>query len=108
MGEEGDPLSALRAWGAARSVDEAGEALRASGLEVAPVHDGLSIARDPYFRARGDVQPATLPSGRQIAVPGHVLRQLDDSGTKRSFRHAALGVDQKAVFGDERGERIDG
>ncbi|MFC3724780.1 CaiB/BaiF CoA transferase family protein [Neoaquamicrobium sediminum] len=108
VGEEGDPLSALRAWGAARSVDEAGEALRASGLEVAPVHDGLSIARDPYFRARGDVQPATLPSGRQIAVPGHVLRQLDDSGTKRSFRHAALGVDQKAVFGDERGERIDG
>lgn len=107
IGEAADPVSGLRAWAASKTLDEAGEALRASGVEAAPVQDGLSLSRNPYFRERGDVQSATLPSGREVAVPGHVLRQLAEGGRRR-FRHTSLGEDQQAVFGEKRRERANG
>lgn len=77
---------------------EVAERLRAAGIEAARVHDGASLAHEAYFRARGDVTAATLPSGTQVVVNGHVPRR---SGTgRRAFRAAALGADNAAVFED--------
>lgn len=89
---EGDTDAALAAWAASVDVDEAARVLRDHGIEAARVHDGLSMARDPYFRARGDVIATPLPGHPDVAVPGRVPRR-SDRGTTRAFRPAPIGAD---------------
>lgn len=85
---------------------EAAARLRGAGIEAARIHDGASLAREPYFRSRGDVETAVLAGGAEVTVSGHLPRR---EGTgRRAFRAAGLGADNAAVFGAdqvEQGER---
>ncbi len=98
---DAEPRQALVAWAAQHSSDSAAAALRETGIEAARVQDGGSLARDPYFRGRGDVAPAALPSGRSLMVPGHLLRSLS-AAELCPFRSASLADDQKLIFADFR------
>jgi crotonobetainyl-CoA:carnitine CoA-transferase CaiB-like acyl-CoA transferase len=88
--------ASLRGWAGGRPVREAGTALKAAGIEAARIHDGASMAADPYFLARGDVVPVEVPGVGRIAVPGHVPA---GAGGRRAFRPAEPGADDEAVFG---------
>lgn len=89
----------LAAWAERVDLDEAREALRARGIEAARVHDGLSIARDPYFLARGDVVPAPRSHSSDLMVPGHIPRGPRTSRL-RAFRPARVGENNAEVFGE--------
>ncbi len=88
---------ALREWAAGLPLDEAGRLLRAAGVEAARVHDGMSMAHDPYFQARGDVVWTTHADGTRLAVPGHVPRE--SGGGRIAFRPTQVGEDNGRVFG---------
>ncbi len=77
--EELERLAAARPRGAAL------EALRALGLEAAPVHDGGSLAADPYFTERGEVAAVRHPEAGALAVPGILPRGAYDTGALHRF-----------------------
>lgn len=88
----------LAAWARTVDVEEAARVLKARGVEASRVQDGLSICRDPYFRARGDVLPAPRPDGTELMVPAHIPRREGDRGLTR-FRPAGVGENDAEIFG---------
>jgi crotonobetainyl-CoA:carnitine CoA-transferase CaiB-like acyl-CoA transferase len=79
------PDGELERLAAARPRGAALEALRALGLEAAPVHDGSSLAADPYFAERGEVAAVRHPEAGALAVPGILPRGTYDTGALRHF-----------------------
>jgi crotonobetainyl-CoA:carnitine CoA-transferase CaiB-like acyl-CoA transferase len=57
-------------------------ALRDAGIEAAPVQDGMSLAQDPYFTARGDVVRTRDAVAGEIGVPGAVPHGYDRTGLR--------------------------
>jgi len=85
----------LEDWGAHRSNSEIEAALRGLGLDFTLVFDGLTIARSPYFQARGDVVETTHHGIGKITAAGRVDGLCPDP----VYRPPALGEDNAAVFG---------
>ena len=77
--EELERLAAARPRGAAL------ETLRALGLEAAPVHDGRSLAADPYFAERGEVAAVRHPEVGALAVPDILPRGAYDTDALHRF-----------------------
>jgi formyl-CoA transferase len=95
--DRGAAWPALREWAAGLGTVELTVTLEAMGVEVARVHDGGSIAADPYFRARGDVVQATHPTLGEFSVPGFV-ETVDDSAGRVVFRAVPVGHDNSDVL----------
>ena len=85
----------LEDWGARHSNAEIETALRGLGLDFTLVFDGMSIARSPYFQARGDVVETEHPGIGKITAAGRV----DGVRPYPVYRPPALGEDNEAVFG---------
>jgi crotonobetainyl-CoA:carnitine CoA-transferase CaiB-like acyl-CoA transferase len=85
----------LEEWGARLSNAEIESALSSLKLEFTLVFDGLSIARSPYFQARGDVIDTEHPGVGKITASG----RLDGSRPEPAYRAPGLGEDNAAVFG---------
>lgn len=97
-GERLDALSgagSLEDWGARLSNGEIETALRGLGLDFTLVFDGLTIARSPYFQARGDVVETEHAGIGKITAAGRV----DGLRPDPVYRPAVLGEDNAAVFG---------
>jgi crotonobetainyl-CoA:carnitine CoA-transferase CaiB-like acyl-CoA transferase len=71
--------------------------LAAAGVEFARVHDGGSIAADPYFIARGDVVPAVHPVLGEFSVPGFI-EEAQDGSERIAFRAVGVGADNSDVL----------
>jgi crotonobetainyl-CoA:carnitine CoA-transferase CaiB-like acyl-CoA transferase len=84
----------LEDWGGRHSNAEIESALRGLGLDFTFVFDGMSIARSPYFRARGDVVETEHSGIGRITAAGRV----DDARPDPAYRPPALGEDNAAVF----------
>jgi crotonobetainyl-CoA:carnitine CoA-transferase CaiB-like acyl-CoA transferase len=93
--EAADRLDDLQEWGKTRTNAEIETRLGDLGLEYAPVFDGMTIARSPYFRARGDVADAEHPAIGAFTAAG----RIDGAPCPRFFRAPGLGEDNAAVFG---------
>lgn len=93
----GELDAAIGAWSATRSLDEVLAALDEAGVPAGRIYSARDIARDPHFRARDMILPATLPDGQPIEVPG-ILPKL--SLTPGRIRTAApvLGEHTDAVL----------
>jgi len=85
----------LEQWGARLSNGDIETALRGSGLDFTLVFDGLSIARSPYFQARGDVVETEHHGIGKITAAGRV----DGLRPDPVYRPPVLGEDNAAVFG---------
>lgn len=100
---DGQPLpeavdTALRTWTATRTPNAVRCELASIGLEVAPVFDGQSLAREPYMQARGDVLDALDATIGHVTVPGHIDPVMARAASR--FHWAELadpeGVDWRA------------
>jgi crotonobetainyl-CoA:carnitine CoA-transferase CaiB-like acyl-CoA transferase len=85
----------LEEWGARLSSADIESALSSLKLEFTLVFDGLSIARSPYFQARGDVVATEHPGVGAITACG----RLDGTRPEPAYRAPGLGEDNAAVFG---------
>jgi crotonobetainyl-CoA:carnitine CoA-transferase CaiB-like acyl-CoA transferase len=92
----------LLAWGKTQTSEEVLSVLKPLGAEIAPVFDGLSIAREPYFRARGDVLDTESEIG-PLSVPGPYPKPTTRLATMNRFKPTAVGADNQAVLGGELG-----
>jgi crotonobetainyl-CoA:carnitine CoA-transferase CaiB-like acyl-CoA transferase len=81
-------------WGARLTNAEIEAELTALGLEFTLVFDGLTIARSPYFRARGDVVNMEHPGVGAITASG----RLDGTRPEPIYRAPGLGEDNASVF----------
>jgi crotonobetainyl-CoA:carnitine CoA-transferase CaiB-like acyl-CoA transferase len=81
-------------WGVRLSNAEIEAALTALDLEFTLVFDGLTIARSPYFQARGDVVNMEHPAIGKITASG----RLDGTRPEPIYRAPGLGEDNAAVF----------
>ncbi len=86
----------LEDWAARLSSADIETALCKLGLDFTLVFDGLSIARSPYFQARGDVVQTEHPGIGKITAAGRVDGLCPDP----VYRPPALGEDNAAVFGN--------
>ena len=99
--EAGNRLDALAGarsledWGVRLANADIENALRGLGLDFTLVFDGLSIARSPYFRARGDVVETEHHGIGTITAAGRVDGLCPDP----VYRPPGLGEDNAAVFG---------
>ncbi|WP_372686492.1 CaiB/BaiF CoA transferase family protein [Castellaniella sp.] len=96
--------AAIGAWAAARTQDEALEALNGARVPAGRIYDIADIATDPHYHARGMILDQPLPDGSPCQVPGIVPKLSATPGRIRAAapalgQHtdeilASLGVDQ--------------
>jgi formyl-CoA transferase len=99
--------AAISAWTSTHSLDEVLQVLERAQVPCGKIYTAADIHRDPHFRHRGMIEPAVLPDGRQVDLPGIVPRLSETPGQTRWIgpplgAHSAavlgeLGFDQKAV-----------
>ncbi|BBK34795.1 succinyl-CoA--D-citramalate CoA-transferase [Stella humosa] len=94
--------TALAPWFAGQSPEAALAALAPLGIEAALVHDGATLATDPYFLARGDVVPTEDAVVGPVVVPGYSPRGYDQSSL-RDFRDAQVAENNAEILGDRLG-----
>jgi crotonobetainyl-CoA:carnitine CoA-transferase CaiB-like acyl-CoA transferase len=85
----------LQEWGRTRANAAIEGLLKELGLEYAPIFDGMTIARSPYFQARGDVVATEHPAVGKLTAAG----RIDGVRGTTVFRAPGLGEDNAAVFG---------
>ena len=89
--------TALAAWTATVTADEAAIRLREAGIEAARVHDGRSLGATRYFVARGDVVAVDDPQVGRLMVPGRVPRDRG-RGQPPAFHAPRVGEHDAVVF----------
>jgi formyl-CoA transferase len=87
----------LRAWAGGLTTADLMATLETARVEIARVHDGASIAADPYFRARGDVVQAVHPTLGEFSVPGFI-EEAEDGSERVCFRAVPVGTDNSDVL----------
>ena len=97
--------AALAYWFRDRSPEAARSELADIAIDVAPVHDGATLAADPYFLARGDVVPTDDPVVGPVVVPGYSPRGYARDGL-RDFRDAQVAENNAEILGERLG--VDG
>jgi len=88
-------MGTLDDWGSRHSNGEIESALRKLGIDFTRVFDGMSIARSPYFQARGDVVETDHHGIGRISAAG----RIDGVPPDPVYRPPGLGEDNEAVFG---------
>jgi formyl-CoA transferase len=99
-------LELLMEWASFHTRDEILKQFTQFGAEIAPIFDGLSIARSSYFRNRGDVLDVETEFGL-ISVPGPYPKDPNHIDSMTRFRPAPLGGDNVEVFSREFGMNQD-
>jgi formyl-CoA transferase len=82
--------SAIAAWLAPRSVDEALEILNAADVPVGRIFSAADMFTDPQFLARQMIQRFALADGQEIALPG-VSPKLSETPGGTRWLGPALG-----------------
>jgi formyl-CoA transferase len=70
-------------WCRTHDLEAVLKALDAADVPSGKIYDIADIARDLHYRARGMIQEARLPDGKQLNVPGIVPRLSDTPGATR-------------------------
>jgi len=101
-GDRATIATALVPWLRDRSPEAARDALAGAGVELAPVHDGATLATDPYFLARGDVVPTEDAMVGPVVVPGYTPRGYAREGL-RDFHDAQVAENNAEILGGRLG-----
>ena len=88
----------IDAWAAARDADEVLRVAADAGVPASRIYSVEDMFRDPQFLARGILESAQLPDGKEFCIPGVVPRlSLTPGGTR--WIGPRLGEHTEAVLG---------
>ena len=92
----------MEAWAGALTPAELQKAVKAAGGDIVPVLDGMSLSRNEYLRARGDVIDVTDPTLGRLSVPGPIVPMVPMAGapneTRTPYHDAAVGEQTEYVL----------
>jgi crotonobetainyl-CoA:carnitine CoA-transferase CaiB-like acyl-CoA transferase len=104
--------AAISGWTSKHSLEEVLLTLERAEVPVGKIYTAADISGDPHFRHRGMIEPAVLPDGVAVDLPGIVPRLSETPGRTAWIgpplgAHAAdvlgrLGLDSAAVDGLRR------
>ncbi len=104
VGKVGDnDQQRLAAWAKALAPTALREALAKVGGDIVPVLDGMSIAKNEYLRARGDVLDTKDAKAGDLTVPGWICPPPAGGEVRRPFNDAALGERTDYILGHDLG-----
>lgn len=86
-------------WSAARTVEEALEALDDADVPAGRIYSVADIVADPHYQAREMILSADLPGGQPVKMPGIVPKLSETPGAVR-WQGPALGEHTDSVLGD--------
>jgi len=72
--------AAISEWTSRHSLDEVVSALERAEVPVGKIYTAADIHQDPHYRARGMIEPAVLPDGQAIDLPGIAPRLSETPG----------------------------
>lgn len=90
-GGTGSEQERLAAWALTLAPHELREALMKAGADIVPVLDGMSMAKNEYMRARGDVLDVSDPKAGPLTVPGWTCPAPASGEVRKAFNDVGLG-----------------
>jgi crotonobetainyl-CoA:carnitine CoA-transferase CaiB-like acyl-CoA transferase len=97
---------AIAAWTSQHSLDEVIEALGRADVPVGRIYSAADIHADAHYRARGMIEPVTLPDGATLDIPGIVPKLSVTPGATR-WIGPELGEHTNAVLAEAGIQRGD-
>jgi formyl-CoA transferase len=88
--------TAISAWTARHSLDEALTVLEAAEVPVGKIYSAADIHADPHYRHRGMIESVVLPDGSSVDLPGIVPKLSETPGGTR-WIGPTLGAHQDEV-----------
>jgi formyl-CoA transferase len=89
--------AAIAEWTSRRALDEVLQALQAADVPVGRIYSAADVHADPHYRARGMIEPAALPDGHTVDLPGIVPKLSATPGATR-WIGPALGAHAEDVL----------
>ena len=74
---------AIEAWTLQHDAEQVLSALTAADVPSGRIYTAADIYDDPHYRARGMIEPVTLPDQQPLELPGIVPRLSDTPGETR-------------------------
>jgi formyl-CoA transferase len=75
--------AAIGGWTSEHSLAQVLDAMRRADVPVEKIYSAADILADPHYRARGMIEPVTLPDGAKVDIPGIVPRLSATPGVTR-------------------------
>ena len=91
--------AAITAWTSRHTLDEVVSVLERADVPVGKIYTAADIYADPHYRARGMIEPAVLPDGQRIDIPGIVPR-LSETPGRTAWVGPALGAHVDEVLSE--------
>jgi len=90
--------AAIQGWTSRHSLDEVLAALEGADVPVGKIYTAADIHADAHYRQRGMIEPAVLPDGQAVDLPGIVPR-LSATPGRTEWIGPALGAHVNSVLG---------
>jgi crotonobetainyl-CoA:carnitine CoA-transferase CaiB-like acyl-CoA transferase len=90
---------AIGAWTASLDIGAVMSALEAAGVPAGRIYSVADIVADPHYQARDMIQPAMLPDGVEIKMPG-IVPKLSDTPGEVNWLGPTLGQHTASVLGE--------
>jgi formyl-CoA transferase len=74
---------AITAWTSRHTLEDALDVLRRADVPAGKIYSAADIHGDEHFRARGMIEPVTLPDGTHLDIPGIVPKLSETPGVTR-------------------------
>jgi crotonobetainyl-CoA:carnitine CoA-transferase CaiB-like acyl-CoA transferase len=90
---------AIAAWTASLDIEDLLAALEAAEIPAGRIYSAAEIVSDPHYLARGMIQPATLPDGVEVKMPG-IVPKLSETPGEVNWLGPSLGQHTASVLGE--------
>lgn len=89
---------AIGQWTGQHTLEQVLDVLEAAAVPAGRIYTAADIVADPHYRARGMIEPHTLPDGQPVSLPG-VVPQLSATPGATRWIGPALGEHTDEVLG---------
>jgi crotonobetainyl-CoA:carnitine CoA-transferase CaiB-like acyl-CoA transferase len=90
---------AIAAWTASLDIDDVLAALEAAEIPAGRIYSAAEIVSDPHYLARDMIQPAVLPDGAEVKMPG-IVPKLSETPGEVKWLGPSLGQHTASVLGE--------
>jgi formyl-CoA transferase len=89
--------AAISEWTSRHSLDEVVAALERAEVPVGKIYTAADIHADPQYRSRGMIEPAVLPDGQAVDLPG-IVPKLSETPGRTAWIGPTLGAHVEEVL----------